>query len=100
MQGESGDLAITIGQAERVERRHRHAGDGLPAGDAELRPRPGDRLRRAVLTVTARAERAPGAATVTVTGTPRSASAGPAPRSFTVDLTVQSACPLMNSLKA
>ncbi len=79
LNGSSGDIALRA--------------EGLPQGVvAAFAPNPAQ-AAQTVLTLTARADAPRARRPISITGTPQSASAGPAPRSFAVDLTVQPACP-------
>ena len=91
-QGPSVTDAITIGrrtvQRGFPQRRRRPTG----RSNRHILPKPGNGFDT-VLTLSAAANAPPVTKTVTITGTPQSASAGPAARSFNLGLVVQAACP-------
>ena len=92
-QGEEVTVPITIGRLNGSSGDIALRAEGLPQGVvAAFAPNPAP-AAQTVLTLTARADAPTVRRPISITGTPQSASAGPAPRSFTVDLTVQPACP-------
>jgi FG-GAP-like repeat/Right handed beta helix region len=92
-QGGSATDAITIGRLGGSSGDIAMSASGLPPGvGATFSPNPAP-ATQTVLTLTADSNADPTMKPVTVTGTPQSPSAGPSPRSFTLNLTVQRACP-------
>jgi hypothetical protein len=92
-QGGSATDAITIGRLNGSTGGVAFSAEGLPAGiEAGFAPDPASGSQT-VLTLTAAANAPAARRTISVTGTPQSASAGPSPRSFTIDLVVQPSCP-------
>jgi hypothetical protein len=92
-QGGSATDQITIGRLGGSTGDIALAASGLPPGvTADFAPNPASGTQT-VLTLRADSNADVTTKPVVVTGTPQSASVGPAPRSFTLELTVQRACP-------
>jgi len=96
-QGGTATDAITIGRLGGSNGNVSFGASGLPAGvSATFAPNPAPGSQT-VLTLRADANALTGSGTVTVTGTPESASVGPAPRSFSLGVVVQPACPQVDT---
>lgn len=92
-QGGSAADAITIGRLNGSTGGVAFAADGLPTGvTATFTPNPASGSQT-VLTLTAAGGAPAGTQTVQITGRPQASSAGPAPRSFALQLTIRTACP-------
>lgn len=92
-QGESATVPVTIGRLSGSTGDIALSASGLPPGvTADFAPNPAPGTQT-TLTLNVAPTTDPGSHAVTITGTPQSASAGPGPRSFVFDLTVQAACP-------
>ena len=93
-QGASATAAITIGRLNGSNGGISFQAQGLPAGvTATFAPNPAPGSQT-VVTFAADGNAPAAGKAVSITGTPQSAAAGPAPRSFNVNLTVQKACPI------
>ena len=98
-QGASATATITIGRLNGSSGGIALQAQGLPAGvTAAFSPSPAPGSQT-VVTFTADGNAPAGTRTVRITGTPQSAAAGPAARSFNMNLTVQKACPIVGTAR-